>query len=1237
MKKWKIYQICIFVLLCLGMNVGGGAIADHYQLPLWMDSFGTVLSAYVGGPLCGAMVGVTSNILSNFLYQSPWIYALTSIAIALIVGVAAKKNLMQDMYGTVTLSVQVALVAIIISVPVNLINGNGYTGNIWGDGVINFLRERGYHSLFCSIAGQFYLEFADKFVTLMLLFLCLKLNGWLQRRKKNKAAAVKTMVLLLALTGVFSLSQAKRAAAEAVTERSEAVTEQSSVSAPAPESLIRQPHTSHEKTQGGQQENTEFGDYVQTVFSSDNGLPCGEANDIAQTNDGILWIGTYAGLYRYNGSEFVWMDEYDSVHNVNCLYADTAGRLWIGTNDNGLSIAINERIVNVLDQSTGLPSNSVRCIIEGTDGYVYVGTTGSMQILRLQSGMKKLHTLREINYADSIAADEKGHVATVTNDGRLFLLKEGNILCSLQLTDPEEQFNCCSFDRDGNLLVGGSSNLIYVYDISEGAFREKGTVSCEDLRSLNDLCFLDSGQLFVSTDSGIGYFNKDGTFHRVNVNDFNNSIDNMLMDYQGNLWFTSSRLGLLRLAQSPFRDVYSSIGMESKVVNTIARWRDAYYIGTDKGMDAVDLNCREQIVDEVTKRFEGVRIRCLYADKNGSLWVCTYGQGLVEITADGEEFLYNSENGSFGNRARLATELRDGTIVAAGDTGMSFIRNHRVVHTIGHEDGLTNAMILTVLEMPDGTILAGTDGDGIAVIREGKVEQILSRADGLTSGVILRAVKDPKTDGVFLVTGNGLCYLDEDNVIRALNNFPYFNNYDVWVKDADTLFITGSAGIYVVNRDELLSVERHISYDLLDSRKGLTSALTANSWNYDDGEGDLYLACDSGVFIIDSNRYASDGRAYRMNISTVRLDGEIQHVERSMPILVDRSVGKIEIVPEIINYTIQDPNVGYYLEGFEKDWTIVSQSDLSSIIYTNLPNGNYIFHLAVFNGNRDTILEERTYQLVKKNAIQDNRFFLFYMLIVAMIAVIWLTIFAFRRRMQRMQVLIKVQEKELDMANRHAEISRKEAEVAMQQAQMGTETIMAIAKAVDAKDERTASHSQRVSDYSAMIGAELGMSETEVENLRKAARMHDVGKIGIPDNILNKPARLTDEEYAIMKSHVTRGAEILKDFTLIEHVVEGARFHHERYDGRGYPDGLKGEEIPLYGRIIGVADAFDAMTANRVYRKQQDFGYVLGEMRNGKGTQFDPQMVDILLKLIVEGKIDLRKLYPEMNKEGDES
>ena len=112
-----------------------------------------------------------------------------------------------------------------------------------------------------------------------------------------------------------------------------------------------------------------------------------------------------------------------------------------------------------------------------------------------------------------------------------------------------------------------------------------------------------------------------------------------------------------------------------------------------------------------------------------------------------------------------------------------------------------------------------------------------------------------------------------------------------------------------------------------------------------------------------------------------------------------------------------------------------------------------------------------------------------------------------------------------------------------------------------------------------------------------------------------------------MKSHTVEGAKILKDFTLLKHVTEGAEFHHERPDGKGYPKGLKGDEIPIYARIIGVADAFDAMTATRVYRKQMDFGYVLGELEKGRGSQFDPKFVDILLNLIHTKEIDINKMY----------
>ena len=494
-----------------------------------------------------------------------------------------------------------------------------------------------------------------------------------------------------------------------------------------------------------------YNDYVQSVYSSNNGLPCGEANDIAQTNDGVLWIGTYAGLYRYNGREFRWVDNYESVRNVNCLYVDEEGRLWIGTNDNGLAIVIREQVVNVLDQSSGLPSNSVRCIIRASDGYYYVGTTGSMQMLVMNNGLKAANTLQEVNYADSITADNTGHVATVVSDGRLFLMKEGQILCSLQLTDGQEQFNCCAFAPDGTLMVGSSTNHIYRYDIADGDLTQLSVTTCDEVASINNLNFLSDGTLFISTDRGVSFIDRNG-YHRVNTNDFNNSIDNMLYDYQGNLWFTSSRLGLLRLAKSAFRDVYGTIGMERRVVNAIVRWQGACYVGTDKGLDVVDRECHEQIRNELTEALDGKRIRCMYVDGEDHLWVCTYGNGLMEFSPEGESWTYNASNGSFGNRARVVTGLSDGTILAAGDTGISYIRGHEIQRTIRNGDGLINSMILTLTEQEDGTILAGTDGDGIAVLKDGEVTDILTREDGLSSGVILRTVRDPKSEGVFIVT-----------------------------------------------------------------------------------------------------------------------------------------------------------------------------------------------------------------------------------------------------------------------------------------------------------------------------------------------------------------------------------------------------------------------------------------------------------------------------------------------------
>lgn len=174
--------------------------------------------------------------------------------------------------------------------------------------------------------------------------------------------------------------------------------------------------------------------------------------------------------------------------------------------------------------------------------------------------------------------------------------------------------------------------------------------------------------------------------------------------------------------------------------------------------------------------------------------------------------------------------------------------------------------------------------------------------------------------------------------------------------------------------------------------------------------------------------------------------------------------------------------------------------------------------------------------------------------------------------------------------------------------------------AIDAKDKYTNGHSWRVAEYSKMIAERLNMSYQEQEDIYYIGLLHDFGKIGIPDEIINKPTYLTEEEYTIIKTHPVIGAEILGEMSEIPGIAFGTRWHHERYDGKGYPDGLTGENIPLVARIIAVADAYDAMSSKRSYRGVLSQEYIRKEIKRCMGTQFDPDAAKIMLEIIDEDK-----------------
>ena len=187
---------------------------------------------------------------------------------------------------------------------------------------------------------------------------------------------------------------------------------------------------------------------------------------------------------------------------------------------------------------------------------------------------------------------------------------------------------------------------------------------------------------------------------------------------------------------------------------------------------------------------------------------------------------------------------------------------------------------------------------------------------------------------------------------------------------------------------------------------------------------------------------------------------------------------------------------------------------------------------------------------------------------------------------------------------------------------LSREIVETLAVTIDAKDRYTNGHSFRVSRYSMALAKKLGWGDEEIKTLGREGLLHDIGKIGVPDAVLNKPGRLTDEEFTVIKSHTLVGDKILAQSGSLTDAAQVARHHHERYDGRGYPDGLKGENIPLHARLVAIADAYDAMRSDRIYRKGLPADVIRGEMIRGRGTQFDPKLLDEFLLLMDTSILD---------------
>jgi len=195
-------------------------------------------------------------------------------------------------------------------------------------------------------------------------------------------------------------------------------------------------------------------------------------------------------------------------------------------------------------------------------------------------------------------------------------------------------------------------------------------------------------------------------------------------------------------------------------------------------------------------------------------------------------------------------------------------------------------------------------------------------------------------------------------------------------------------------------------------------------------------------------------------------------------------------------------------------------------------------------------------------------------------------------------------------------LARRSFELYTKMRKVYLDTIRALAAAIDAKDPYTKGHSERVAETSVALAQELNLSDRDIEDIEYTALLHDIGKIGIADKILGKKGSLTNQEYEKIKEHTIMGANIIEPVDFLKNSYEAIYHHHERYDGKGYPDGVKSKDIPVFSRIIAVADAYDAMNSDRPYRKKLNKDKILKELTDQSGKQFDPEVVEALISVL---------------------
>ncbi len=956
------------------------------------------------------------------------------------------------------------------------------------------------------------------------------------------------------------------------------------------------------------------------------------AEALCQTEDGYVWIAQYSGLTRYDSKEFVTYKsfEYDGreypVINVralasegNTLYIATSEHIYVYKDYHFEPLVMDPGVVNDI-------------ILDAGNDLLYISTQDNGGIIYdIAGGTKTTIAGTEGKYVRDIALDIAGGNYYYQIDKGVCDKSGREILLNSRLLE--------IYSYGTTLYMVEDSGIVHRYNMEKGRMLSDLTIPDQ----VNKMLYSEKDQiLFAACEkSGIYCIDLNAPEPVItlagNLENRSQLVD-LMIDYEGNLWVASHYIGASgvtiitknALSELLYDDpIWQSLNAPpafDRNVYAVERYGDILYIVSAARIYRYDLNRNEILPDNIimqtidkyadAKTREGKaqgdsNFTFAYAPKDveifkDKVYFAVSSIGLVEYDPKSEEVVIYDSDYIASHHGKLV----DDPDLTLTNTIRS-MRSFDDYLALGYTRGLMRF---------DGTEFSVMNiGTNVLYINKTKDGRILfDRTQGLfvVDNDFTTATEIPTEKGI---TGNRLKFLvDGDNLYYTLNSrlfrlntrsgngvseeiaIPYIKGsivelakirYGDKAGEPEYKYIIGSqTQLYIADS---LDGDRLTDYESYDSTNGLQPIIANTSGYYDEAEQRYYLQSTNGIFVYDFNLTRDVPPPAKIVVSSVDLDG-VQYYGES--INLGKDVYRVAFNLSILGFRPNNGHTIYYkLDGVDDDYTVASDDNRSEY-YTNLAGGSYDFHVYVTD-EYGQVSNPVQIHLEKEKKVNEQWWFWAVLAAIA-IAAVYLASSVYVRMKTRQSLKRQLEYKNITL-----------------------ESIQAIARTIDAKDEYTNGHSIRVGFYSKVIAENMGMSSDEVDNIYYIALLHDIGKIAIPDSILNKPGRLTDEEYDVMKSHTTRGAGILKGISTIPQIMEGARSHHEKYDGSGYPEGIKGEDIPLVARIIGCADCFDAMASKRVYKAPFSVDVITNEFKRCAGTQFDPKICKVVIDLIESGKL----------------